>query len=82
MNEEDLIYLPEMAQLLGRRPHTLYQWLRNVELRPDSPHNLPAHLMPDREGGRKKIFWRRDQVVPLRSWADESAKRWRGSRAA
>jgi hypothetical protein len=70
VSDTDKIYLDGddgMAARLSRAPHTLRQWIREG--------CLPSHLLPEREGGRKKIFWREDQVEALRQFADEREQR-------
>lgn len=61
--DQDRIYIAEMANELGRAEHTIRQWLNRDD--------FPKELEPDREGGRNKIFWTRDQLEGMQAYAAE-----------
>lgn len=65
--DEDRIYIKQMAKRLKRAENTIRQWV-NQNL-------LPAELMPNREGGRAKIFWTDAQIPGLKKFARERAAR-------
>jgi len=68
------IYISELAALIVRAEQTIYQWV--------SREQLPDHLLPQREGGRRRMWWTLSQVEGMREFADEKAARWRGNRSS
>lgn len=64
-NEEERIYIEELATILDRKPHSIRQWLKD----------LPRELRPKREGGRKKIYWLPDQIEGMKRYAQEKSQR-------
>lgn len=67
---DDRIYIDDLAQRLGRAPHTIRQWLHR--------RDFPRDLKPRREGGREKIYWVDGQLDGLMAYAAERMQR-RGS---
>lgn len=72
--DHDKIYISEMVALLAQRgekraEHTIRQWISERERSPRKAGALPEALMPEREGGRRVIFWRLDQVDGLVAFA-------------
>lgn len=55
------IYIEKMAELLDRAVHTVRQWIKE----------LPPELQPQREGGRQKIYWTRDQVDGMKDFSEQ-----------
>lgn len=61
MTEAQRIYIDQLASQIDRAPHTIRQWL--------ALNDFPEHLRPQEEGGRRKMFWTRDQIKDLKSYA-------------
>jgi hypothetical protein len=71
----EIVYIEEMGELIDRAPHTIRQWIRE--------ERLPKDLLPEREGGRQKIFWRRSKVEKMKVFAEkQNARRGWGSQSS
>lgn len=59
----DRVYIEALARRLdpARAVHTIRRWV-NEGL-------LPAHLMPEREGGRERLYWSEGQVDGIQEFA-------------
>jgi hypothetical protein len=91
--EEDRVYLPELAQQLGRQQHTIRRWLGEarkmyslLEGRKPPPEEgfLPDELWPMEEpDGRRRMYWTKDQVEGMREFAEAKAGRrgWQAMRS-
>lgn len=71
----DAIPLKTVAERLGKAEHTVRGWVRDKL--------LPEELRPERDGGRRKLVWREDQMPGLESFAKEREARrgWNGARS-
>lgn len=87
--EDDRVYIAEMASIIGRYEHTVRRWVREAEkvfgyagFVPDDQGLLPQEHWPEREPeGRKRLYWRNDQVEQMKSFAQmkESRRGWHGA---
>jgi hypothetical protein len=83
--EEDRVYLPELAQKLGRREHTIRRWLGEARKMysllggrkpPPEEGFLPDDLWPQEEpDGRRRMYWTVDQVEGMHEFAEAKAGR-------
>lgn len=86
------VFIAKMANILGRYEHTVRRWVRESEkifvlagFVPPNQGLMPQDLWPEREPeGRKRIWWRADQVDELKRFADmkESRRGWHGASRA
>jgi hypothetical protein len=86
--DDGRIYIADMASRIGREEHTVRRWVRESEKVfgyagdvPEDQGFLPRDLWPEREtDGRKRIWWRADQIDELKAFATVkgSRKGWRG----
>lgn len=92
MNDTDRIFIAELEQLLGRNERTIRSWIRDatriresVGIVPAGAGYLPRSLWPEQENaGRRRIFWRWDQVDGLVAFAaDKDSRRgWQSASTA
>lgn len=60
---EGRIYIAALAERLTRAEHTIRQWIKRDD--------FPAELLPETEGGRKKLYWVESQVAGLQEYGAE-----------
>lgn len=90
--DDDRVFIGQMASILGRYEHTVRRWVRESEkifvlagFVPPNQGLMPQDLWPEREpDGRKRIWWKADQVDELKKFADmkESRRGWHGASRA
>jgi len=89
-DDDDRVYIGEMAQALERRVGTIRAWVqsaRNIHdllgHLPEGGCYLPQDLWPAREeAGYHRLYWTADQVDGLRAFAEEMSRRKGWKRAA
>jgi hypothetical protein len=90
--DNERIFIADVAKVLGRYEHTVRRWVRESEkifgmagFVPDDQGLMPQDLWPEREGaGRKRIWWKTDQIDALKEFAAMKASRkgWSGGRSS
>lgn len=83
------VFIADMASRIGREEHTVRRWVRESEKVfgyagdvPEDQGFLPRDMWPEREeDGRKRIWWRADQIDDLKDFAEVKGRRkgWHGS---